>query len=1363
MIWSYAKRHRGGHIRVSCLAGVLFVLGVLYLPAGASAATNYEQVKTTHCRPGPAIGEEFIRATAVNYTGAGGVDPGTLYEAIGGPGFGRVLRMCSSEGVFLSQTPIPGVANPRSIAIDPVNGRVFALLDQSSGSSVAVRMFEANGTEVTDEFVQYDTDLTSPLSTSPAKLHEAAAIAVTASCRVFIGDTGYLGAHEPGGQKTRVMSFAPAGSGCSNLTYTGQPNDLTGMPRANGLSFVNVDAAENVYVGGESGVSRFAPSTPAAPNCNGSIVGGGALGMTVDPRSGDVLYDSYKNEMGHRLSCVGTTFVEVGNPFAITPPPDARHQVGALSFDPQQKVEERSVGILYAGNQEGLTYVFALAGQHVPVIEAENTHAVSATGASLEATINPKGASTSYVFEYVTGDQFAANVAHGTEQEVQVAGTTGTGTFRLGFEGAQTGPLPFSATPDEVQTALEALASIGEGNVTVTGGPGDSEGTRPYVVSFAEALGTEVSLLTAEPNGSPIPVVDITAGGFGKGATRVPPGGGPVGGGQAGVPVSATVVGLSPATQYRFRAVALGEQVTFGQTVTFSTYPAAISALLDGRAYEMVSPAAKGTGEVYTLNPMVYSCATECKPGAFQELFPVLSAPDGNAFVFEGYPFSSDGPNRGVEYLSRRGSDGWSTTTLGPPQKSYGEGQSFAGYSETLDSGILYQQQPSLSPAGPGEYGDLYQFDTGSPLTVHPLLSASQFFSRPAMGNGKLVLRYAGASSDQSHVFFEANDALTLGSSDAPPAVDGGPGAFNLYEWTAGGLRLVNVYPGNGTTEPGAEFGAGRKLTPGNQSWSNALQTVSSDGTRVFWTGADGQLYRRNDGAVTDRVSVSQRSVEDPVGPQPALFYAASPQGNRVLFSSAEELTDDARTGSIAQTLAVHATAGTYTLSFLGSTTAPLSFNAALPTIQAALAGLPSIGSGNVTVREASNGAEMIFTGALAETEELITLNDGGLTGAASLTAFRTGKDLYEWDEGAVRDLTPMGGPGSFLGLAGQSRDLSHVFFFDGKVLTGANAEGNQPIEGGNNLYSSNGGSLSFVVTLGNSGGKSNFPIPALRTAEASESGEWLAFMSTAALTGYDNVGPCAVISGTGKFLPGPCNEVYLYDAGAQKLVCASCNPSGSSPLGSSYLPTYGIFATETGVPQPRYLSNSGRLFFDSADSLSPFDSNGGGEPGHAVEDVYEWEPLGVGSCGSSFASGGCLSLISSGRSGTDSNFLGADSSGRNIFFTTRDRLVAVDTDGLMDVYDAREGGGFAEEAAPQECQGQACQVTAGPPSEPGTASETASPEGPTKKSRKCKKGLVRHHGKCVKKATSPKHKKKAHSKKAHSKKRPKHDAKGKA
>jgi hypothetical protein len=63
----------------------------------------------------------------------------------------------------------------------------------------------------------------------------------------------------------------------------------------------------------------------------------------------------------------------------------------------------------------------------------------------------------------------------GTEtNEVQTITTTGTptgGTFRLSFRGVQTAALAHTSTSAQVQAALEALSTIGTGNVTCTGGP----------------------------------------------------------------------------------------------------------------------------------------------------------------------------------------------------------------------------------------------------------------------------------------------------------------------------------------------------------------------------------------------------------------------------------------------------------------------------------------------------------------------------------------------------------------------------------------------------------------------------------------------------------------------------------------------------------------------------------------------------------------------------------------------------------------------------------------------------------------------------------------------------------------------------
>jgi hypothetical protein len=205
-----------------------------------------------------------------------------------------------------------------------------------------------------------------------------------------------------------------------------------------------------------------------------------------------------------------------------------------------------------------------------------------------------------------------------------------------------------------------------------------------------------------------------------------------------------------------------------------------------------------------------------------------------------------------------------------------------------------------------------------------------------------------------------------------------------------------------------------------------------------------------------------------------------------------------------------------------------------------------------------------------------------------------------------------------------------------------------------------------------------------------SPNGLWLAFTSNRDLTGYDT--DDAV---TGR----PDIEVYLYSASANKLVCASCNPTGARPVGAEYSEHdfyYGALfagahlwfnhgagvaanvpawtqssATTTPYYQPRYLSDSGRLFFNSSDALVSQDVNG-------TEDVYEYEPPGVGSCTPavetfSERSGGCVDLVSSGTSPEESAFLDASATGGDVFFMTASKLVSQDFDDALDVYDARE------------------------------------------------------------------------------------------
>jgi len=343
---------------------------------------------------------------------------------------------------------------------------------------------------------------------------------------------------------------------------------------------------------------------------------------------------------------------------------------------------------------------------------------------------------------------------------------------------------------------------------------------------------------------------------------------------------------------------------------------------------------------------------------------------------------------------------------------------------------------------------------------------------------------------------------------------------------------------------------------------------------------------------------------------------------------------------------------------------------------------------------------------------------------------------LYDIAEQECEALTE--GHGGFQGVVGQSEDLSHVYFVDTAVLSETpNEQGAVAQAGKNNLYVWEDGVVSYVASDAVGGGAAS---PVVRTSEASPDGRWVTFLSEAPLTGYDNTGPChlepAATSPDGKEIPAryalsSCKEVFLYDSVTKRLTCASCNPTGERPLGPSNLSL--IEGAEGSQQQPRYLSDSGRLFFDSQDSLSPYDTNGAGvQAGHAVEDVYEYEPEGVGDCG---REKGCVRLISAGHEPVDSNFLAADEDGKNVFFTTRDQLVLKDHDELLDVYDAREGAPIPgeTETGRGECQGEACQQAASPPNDPTPGSSTFEGAGNVNEP-KAKKHAHKHKKKHAKK-----------------------------
>jgi Tol biopolymer transport system component len=310
--------------------------------------------------------------------------------------------------------------------------------------------------------------------------------------------------------------------------------------------------------------------------------------------------------------------------------------------------------------------------------------------------------------------------------------------------------------------------------------------------------------------------------------------------------------------------------------------------------------------------------------------------------------------------------------------------------------------------------------------------------------------------------------------------------------------------------------------------------------------------------------------------------------------------------------------------------------------------------------------------------------------------------DVYEFDvaSGKLTDITVDGNVGEAADVQGSildaSDDGSSVYFVANGMLASGATPGTctpTPSPGTScNLYEWHSGTIKFIASV--SGEDRNDWNPETlvgMTSRVSPNGRYLAFMSNASLTGYDNAD-----AASGQ----PDEEVYLYDAQRERLVCASCNPTGARPTGmfesgvglgplvdrpsfwrehwlAANIPAWTGMSLEIALYQSRYLSDNGRLFFNSVDALAPQDTNG-------AADVYEFEPEGVGDCtsasrGFSQGTGGCIGLISSGSSDEESAFLDASeggegrAAGADAFFVTAAKLAPQDIDTAFDVYDARE------------------------------------------------------------------------------------------
>jgi len=328
------------------------------------------------------------------------------------------------------------------------------------------------------------------------------------------------------------------------------------------------------------------------------------------------------------------------------------------------------------------------------------------------------------------------------------------------------------------------------------------------------------------------------------------------------------------------------------------------------------------------------------------------------------------------------------------------------------------------------------------------------------------------------------------------------------------------------------------------------------------------------------------------------------------------------------------------------------------------------------------------------------------------------------------------------------SADGGTAYFVASTKLTPeANPNGEFAVGGKANLYRSQEGAIGFVgiVTeedmVAERNPSDNSPLRGLalwttvvgrgnlaaETSRTTPDGNTLLFESRAAL------------NGKGGYDPEGEAEVYRYDAAAGELDCLSCNPTLAPASSDANLQS---ISTQAFEPEPltayglagNLRSDGRRAFFQSDEALVPADVDG-------LQDVYEWEAQGVGSCN---RAGGCLYLVSSGHSLRIDYLYGSSDSGDDVFFRTSDVLLGRDAEETPSIYDARVGGGFAEPAS-EECQGEGCRPGISPaPATPNLGSQVSGPSGNVQANKHCPKGKrkVRRHGKtvCVKKKQHHKH-----------------------
>ncbi len=317
----------------------------------------------------------------------------------------------------------------------------------------------------------------------------------------------------------------------------------------------------------------------------------------------------------------------------------------------------------------------------------------------------------------------------------------------------------------------------------------------------------------------------------------------------------------------------------------FRTGPSA--SLPDCRAYELVTPEELGRTQAMT----------------FTGHDNAIPSPDGERFALESYaPLEPDPSITGTDAVYSRTPHGWTATSM--VTREIGARELGLSYNGVLSPDLsqvafplvagLNQEERRTVPVAyvAGPVGGPYAVMAESAEAFDPIFHL--FVETDIVGAN------AGTASVPafSDVLIESQDQqLLLPGRERTIAEATLPGAheksYDLYEWSKGKLRLVNVegeganvkmLNGCGDGDLGAPHGA--RLTTGPGS----VGAVSPDGSMVFFSSCGG-VYMRVDGRETVEISAPAKDVSlNPSERLPSFYNTASADGSEVVFNTATPL-----------------------------------------------------------------------------------------------------------------------------------------------------------------------------------------------------------------------------------------------------------------------------------------------------------------------------------------------------------------------------------------------------------------------------------------------------------------------------------------